>query len=707
MRKLAVTVVCGHGVLGGAEAWLLRLLDATSRVSVDAVVLQDGPLVDELRRRGIAVDVVPVGNQPWHLPAPTARLAARLRAGDADVVLANGVKAAMVAVPAARLAGVPVVWAKHDHMYDDVVARPLGRLADGVVGPVEELVDPTGRADAALVPVPPPEAPPAPRDEARAFWAAHGVPDGPDLLLGMVGRLVPYKGVDDAVRALARPAAEGWRLVVVGDDDPAAVGESERLSALARELGVGDRVAFTGAVAGASRWLAGFDALAVLTKPGGRRTPPREGFGTSAFEAMLAGVPVVAVEGGAVVRRLAGRAGFGVPAADPDAVARALGALRDPATRRAAGEAGRELVADFPDAPTCAERLVAFLSQVARRPGAGAHGGPSVSVVTTVRNEADGIERLLDAVVGQFRPGDEVVIVDGGSTDGTVQRIKEWAARAPGDAGDAVTVVEAPGAGISEGRNIAVRAARHPHVACTDAGCLPQADWLDALRAGFVDDPAPDLVTGLYDVAARTPMEEALAVACYPRVEDARRTGPWARAYGRLLGRTFDPTLPTGRSMAFTRRTFEAVGGFPEGLATAEDVGFGRAVAATGGRAVLAADAVVRWYQRDDLADTARMFHAYGVGDGRSGDRLLVGRNVARLAAYGLAPVLWLVGGGRTRAAVAAAAGVYLSVPAAAAHRRRLSWRARALLPVALAVKDVAKAIGCLRGSRDPYHGQP
>ena len=126
-----------------------------------------------------------------------------------------------------------------------------------------------------------------------------------------------------------------------------------------------DRVQLVGHVPGVSRFFAAFDALAVLTRPLGRRDPAREGFGTSAFEAMLAGIPVVAVGEGAVVRRLEGRAGVGLPPGDPQALAGALERLSDPAVREAAGRAAREIVADAPDAAACAALLVEVLRDAA------------------------------------------------------------------------------------------------------------------------------------------------------------------------------------------------------------------------------------------------------------------------------------------------------------------------------------------------------
>ncbi len=49
-----------------------------------------------------------------------------------------------------------------------------------------------------------------------------------------------------------------------------------------------------------------------------------------------------------------------------------------------------------------------------------------VSVIATVLNEAGSIDLLLDSLAGQTRPPDEVVIVDGGSSDGTRGRLREY-----------------------------------------------------------------------------------------------------------------------------------------------------------------------------------------------------------------------------------------------------------------------------------------
>lgn len=734
---LRVTVVAPYGLVGGAELWLLALLRATDRLAVEAVLLGDGPLRAELAALGIPVRVLPVGRRPVDLLRGTARLATVLRRPDrADLVLANGVKAAAVAVPAARLAGLRCVWVKHDHSFDGALTAALDRLADGVVASSPSLAAACRRPGVTVVPPPRPD-PPLSRELARSALDRHGV-DAADLrpVLAAVGRLVRYKGVEDAVRGLARPGGESWRLAVVGDVDPAEPGEPARLRRLAEVEGVADRVVFTGPVPAAATVLGAVDAVAVLTKPtpGG---PGPEGFGTVALEAMVAGVPVLATTGGPVAERLAGIAGIAVPPGDPGAVAAALGRLADPAVRARAGAAGQVLTADHPTAGACAGLLARRLAQVACRPGAGLAGGPPLSVVVTVLDDAAAVDRLLGLLAAQcVDPADEVIVVDGGSRDGTAERVGRRATADP-----RIRLLVRPGAGISAGRNAGVAAAGNRTVACTDAGCDPGPGWLAALRAAAAEQP-DGLLTGVYRPAARGPVQVALAAVGYPDPAELRHPGPLARCYGRVFGRFFDATMPTGRSMAFPVAAWRAAGGFPEHLQTGEDVLFGRAVAATGAPALLVADAEVVWAQRPSLAATARMYVAYGEGSGRSRNPRLLGRDLARLAAYGLVPVLLARGGRTGRLAVAAGSAGYLSLPASrvlrgthgtsgnlgtsgasgtsgtsGTHRTHGAGGARpgsgrwsgrwseravalALLPAVAAVRDLAKVAGALRGLR-------
>ncbi|MGP4043708.1 glycosyltransferase [Streptomyces sp. 2A115] len=695
-RPLRVTVVTTAGILGGAELWLLSLLDATDRLDVDAVMLGEGPLDEQFRRRGVPCVTRATGRTAAAVAASAVSLARRLRASPPDVVLANGIKAACVCAPAAWLTGVRCVWAKHDYSHPRLM-KFLATLTDNCVATAEGLALASRHPRAVLVPFPAPEGTALSREAAREDLVRRGVRlrDGHDeRLLLTVSRLVSNKGVDDAIEALAKPGGERWRLAVVGGEAPTEPGEQSRLSKLAADLGVVNRVDFTGWIQDAWRIIPGADAVAVLTKPTPAEPYP-EGFGAVALEAMRSAVPVITTPGPVADRVAepgAAQAGIAVPPGDSTEVGLALGRLTDRDTRVAMGSVGHRLTASHPGPAECAGRLVQVLSEAARLPGAGLTGTAPVSVVTTVLNAADVIDGLLGPLVPQLvADGDEIVVVDGGSTDGTADRVEAWTSK------DArIRLLRLPGSGISAGRNAGVQAAGNSLIACTDAGCYPDPDWLDRLRAAAAEPVPADLITGVYRVDGHGALAGAMSAVGYPVPEEARHPGPWTRVYCRLFGRGLDATMPTGRSVAFSRAAWQDAGGFPEHLRTSEDVLFGRAVVGAGHRAVLASSAEVRWEQRPTLRQAAAMYFRYGEGGGRSANPRLVGRDMARVLAYGTA-LTAVVTGPRARSVATTAFAAYVSLPLTRAVRRR-HWAALPLVPVAAVVRDLAKAAGAGRG---------
>jgi glycosyltransferase involved in cell wall biosynthesis len=170
-------------------------------------------------------------------------------------------------------------------------------------------------------------------------------PDGPVAERGArprvlcVGRLVPRKGVDTVIRALAAiPDAE---LVIAGGpgvDGLAADPEAQRLARLAERCGVADRVRLVGAVPRPNMPALLRSADAVVC------TPWYEPFGIVPLEAMACGVPVVAsAVGGFLDTVVDGATGILVPPRRPDRLAAALrGLLAEPFWRQAYGTAGVE-----------------------------------------------------------------------------------------------------------------------------------------------------------------------------------------------------------------------------------------------------------------------------------------------------------------------------------------------------------------------------
>lgn len=717
--RLDVVVVCPTSAVGGAERWLLRLLDGTDRLDVTAVVLGDdeGPLHDQWRRRGVPVVTVRTGRGPAAVARAARSLRSVLTRLDADVVLANGVRAAVAAAPSAVVDGRSVVWAKHDHAFDHVLGGRatwlLARSCASVLAP-SRVVGRAGTEREPVVVAPPLAATASlPREAARRELAALAatagtvLPDGAPLAMA-VGSLIPLKGLTDAVAAVA--AAQGWHLVVIGEDHPDAPGLAAGLLVQAREAGAGDRVHVLGAVPEAARLMAGGDALLQLTRPAGRG-PGREGYGMAVLEAAAAGTAVVCTPCPAAEALLTAGAGAGVstvPTGGVDAVAAALtdlagdggetGALR---RAGAAGAAARRAASHHPSVTVLADTLASALAAAAGRGGAGVpvRTAPPVSVVVPLFTEGPYVGPLVAFVADQLRPGDELVAVDDASTDDTAERVL---AAARVTSAEVRLVRRTSNGGVGAARNSGVAQARHELLVFADAGTRPAPGWLDAMRAASAATPQPGIMTGRYAVSRRSAWEAAVAAACYPDPHPRRSAGLWRRAWHAVFGLRVAPDAPAGRSLAITRAAWTVIGGFDDRRRAAEDVDAAHAVRAAGRGCVLVGDASVTWDQAPTWRGTAAMYRHYGRGDALAHHRRAVLRDLLRAAAYVVGPVLLVPGSAaRLRRVIAGCGGaVYALLPVtralAEAPSSAVGLRDASLVPVALAVKDLAKAAGAL-----------
>lgn len=273
---------------------------------------------------------------PLYFARATARLAGCFAAGKADLVhihmaeygsvLRKGILIAM-----ARSFGVPVVLHLHGgrfpkHFKDSsplmrwAIRRMMAMTSEIVVlgefwrDWVAEAFGPEMRQRTTLLhnAVPGPASPPV-RDDAEDGFA------GPVRLL-FLGRLIKLKGIDVLLNALASPACRdrNWQVTIAGD------GDLETYRGLAAELGIADRVRFTGWLdqAGCRRELANAH---VLVQPS-----MFEGLPMSVLEAMAEGLTIVATPVGSVPDAIAdGETGLLVPPGDVAALADALARVID------------------------------------------------------------------------------------------------------------------------------------------------------------------------------------------------------------------------------------------------------------------------------------------------------------------------------------------------------------------------------------------
>jgi glycosyltransferase involved in cell wall biosynthesis len=185
--------------------------------------------------------------------------------------------------------------------------------------------------------------------ERGIFRQCHGVGEQEQIILYM-GRVDPDKGIHLVVHALSGVIKrhKNARFVIAGPDENAHV---SFLKALANDLGVADRLIFTGMISGADRLAALRDAdVFVLTSPA-------ENFAMSVVESMAAGLPVLVSDGVGVAPEVAkSGAGMVVPL-DHRAIGSALDKLLgNRELRQQMGKAG-QLLARSAYAPDAVARL--------------------------------------------------------------------------------------------------------------------------------------------------------------------------------------------------------------------------------------------------------------------------------------------------------------------------------------------------------------
>lgn len=296
-----------------------------------------------------------------------------------------------------------------------------------------------------------------------------------------------------------------------------------------------------------------------------------------------------------------------------------------------------------------------------------------VTLIATVLDASDHVGTFLDAVRAQTRRPDEVVIVDGGSTDGTLEILR---------AADDITLVEEPGANISRGRNVAIARATHETIAVADADCDYGPDWLAALITPL--EKGADVSMGWTTPSADSLLGICVASIMFPL--DASSTDEAS-------------FMPSARSVAFGREAISAVGGYPEWLAIGEDMWVNHRWRERGLVMRFAPDAVAIWRPRPTLAATWTQFFRYARGDAQAG--MYPERHAIRFATY--AGVLAGLSSRRRwpKLLMAGGAAAYAREPVARARARGAGPVAVVAVPALMAFIDVAKMAGYLAGLAD------
>src|ERR1041385_7981518 len=222
-----------------------------------------------------------------------------------------------------------------------------------------------------------------------------------------------------------------------------------------------------------------------------------------------------------------------------------------------------------------------------------------VSVVVPVRDEEHSIRELLDSLLAQTRPPDEIVITDGGSTDATPQIIEDYIRK-----GAPVRLIRAGAALPGRGRNLGAAQASHEWLGFTDAGIRLANNWLETLIAKAEADDSIDVVYGSWQPVTNTFFKQCAAIAYVPPPSSHNGTVTRPRFIASTLLR---------------REAWQKVKGFPEGLRSAEDLVFMDRVENAGYHFVFEPRAQVQWDLRPTLWSTFKRFVVYSRNNIRAG----------------------------------------------------------------------------------------
>ena len=378
---------------------------------LELVFFEPGPWPRELAEAGFHVEVLSAGrlHQIHRWGATVARLARIFRRRRPDLILNWSAKTQLYGSPAAVLAGMRdrVLWWQHSiptRSPLDSLATLLPALAVGCSSKAgaraQERLLPRRKTFVVCA------GSPLPRHDA-ALAPPLQLPEQVTIV-GLVGRLQPWKGQDRLLgaQALLRERGQELHTVIVGGD---AYGLStdyaESLPSLVSRLGLSDAVTMTGQVPDAGPYIEQMDILVNASDP--------EPFGIVLLEGMARGVAVVAVDAGGPAEIIEDRrTGVLASSGEPAALADALEPLLlSPALRHTIAQAGRERYLQAFTDTAMRERFFDELHKLR----AGREPSSSATAVTIVAHDigsVGGMERqLAELVLGLRRRGHEVTVI--------------------------------------------------------------------------------------------------------------------------------------------------------------------------------------------------------------------------------------------------------------------------------------------------------
>ena len=207
-----------------------------------------------------------------------------------------------------------------------------------------------------------------------------------------------------------------------------------------------------------------------------------------------------------------------------------------------------------------------------------------ISIISTVLNEEKNIKWFVESLLKQSLKPEEIIFVDGGSSDRTYEILKDMAKK-----NKILKVFQKKGFNISQGRNYAISKAKGSVIASVDAGGEYDKNWLRNLSQGF---------NGMVSFGVDK-----------PRVRNE---------FQKVLARKVlhKNVCGSSRNMMFTKKAWKDAGGYPKDMEIGEDSLYDERLKDAGYKISRVDDAICLWEMRESLEEVRKQHYKYGLWDG-------------------------------------------------------------------------------------------
>jgi glycosyltransferase involved in cell wall biosynthesis len=212
----------------------------------------------------------------------------------------------------------------------------------------------------------------------------------------------------------------------------------------------------------------------------------------------------------------------------------------------------------------------------------------NISLIIPVFNEENSITALVDSINNQVRLPDEIIFVDGGSTDNTVKMLEQLSGN-----GSKYKLVMAGRAMPGKGRNVGTAAATYNWIAYTDAGIVLDKNWLHELEESVkIAQGGVDIVYGNYRPQINTTFDKVAAITYVTPFKE-----------GKIRGKSIASCL-------LKKEVWQKIEGFPDWRA-AEDLVFMEKAASTGFKHIDSPSAIIFWKLSPNIHSSFKKFDMY------------------------------------------------------------------------------------------------